>query len=431
MRLSRPTRLLVGAHLEPVLDEMDARVDHRLLDRRYLLEEPLRLLLGAESHDPLDAGAVVPAPVEDHDFAAGGEVRDVPLHVHLRLLALGGCGKRDHVEHTRADAFGDRLDGATLPRGVPAFEHDADLRPARLHPFLHGDELTVQPTQLAQVLLLLHPRGRRGSLGSATVLVILLVVIAVVLGHVDRLLTRSAVSIDARAGATARSTSSIVGAGARRRRIHLPASITTGSASARPIAASHCGPVSEVVSSPRCRLGSCVARKIIAVGTTATPSGDEDRRCEPARRIAAVGQRVEHRAQAHHHERHGQRRGGMTGAGLVGSGDQGHERGGRQDGAVDDPEDHRGAVGDRQLRIPGWPVHDVGVAGIERDDHDACRGDEHEQVDDHQRRERDTLVDVEHRRGDEQHDEGQQLRHLVADVGDDLLVDAAADLAPR
>ena len=34
-----------------------------------LLEEPVGLLLGAEAHDPLDAGAVVPAAVEDHDLA--------------------------------------------------------------------------------------------------------------------------------------------------------------------------------------------------------------------------------------------------------------------------------------------------------------------------------------------------------------------------
>ena len=74
------------------------------------------------------------------------------------------------------------------------------------------------------------------------------------------------------------------------------------------------------------------------------------------------------------------------------------------------------------------PVHDVGVAGIERDDDDARRGDEHEQVEHHQRRERDALVDVEDRRGDEQHDERQQLRHLVADVRDDLVVDPPADL---
>jgi hypothetical protein len=32
-------------------------------------------LLGAEAHHALDAGAVVPAAVEDHDLAAAGQVR--------------------------------------------------------------------------------------------------------------------------------------------------------------------------------------------------------------------------------------------------------------------------------------------------------------------------------------------------------------------
>ena len=73
-------------------------------------------------------------------------------------------------------------------------------------------------------------------------------------------------------------------------------------------------------------------------------------------------------------------------------------------------------------------MHDVGIARIERDDHDAGRGHEDEEIDDHHRRERDALVDVEDGGGDEQHDERQQLGHLVADVRDDLLVDASADL---
>ncbi len=81
-----------------------------------------------------------------------------------------------------------------------------------------------------------------------------------------------------------------------------------------------------------------------------------------------------------------------------------------------------------KLGISGRSVHDVGVAGIERDDHDARRGHEDQEVDDHQRCERDTFVDVEDGGGDEQHDEREQLRHLVADVRHDLLVDAATDL---
>ena len=89
----QPPGLLVGAHLEPVLHQHDAGVDHRLLDRGDLLQEPLRQVVGAEAHDPFDAGPVVPTAVEDDDLSRGGEVRDVSLHVHLRLLALGRRGQ--------------------------------------------------------------------------------------------------------------------------------------------------------------------------------------------------------------------------------------------------------------------------------------------------------------------------------------------------
>ena len=112
-----------------------------------------RLLRGAEAHDRLDAGAVVPAAVEDHDLAGRGEVRDVALDVHLRLLALGRRGERDDAEDARADALGDPLDRAALARRVAPFEDDADLRPGRLDPLLEGDELAVQALQLLLVAL--------------------------------------------------------------------------------------------------------------------------------------------------------------------------------------------------------------------------------------------------------------------------------------
>ena len=110
MRLSSRRVCSSGDDLEPVLHQQDPRVDHRLLDRRCHRQEVLRLLLGAEPHHPLDAGAVVPAAVEDHDLPRGGEVRDVPLDVHLRLLAFGGRRQRDDAERPRAHALGDRLD---------------------------------------------------------------------------------------------------------------------------------------------------------------------------------------------------------------------------------------------------------------------------------------------------------------------------------
>ena len=82
-RLESPLLLLV-ADFEPVLDQDDAVVDDVLFERGTDLEEAMVLLLGAEAHHALDAGAVVPTAVKDHDFAGGREVRHVALQVHLR-----------------------------------------------------------------------------------------------------------------------------------------------------------------------------------------------------------------------------------------------------------------------------------------------------------------------------------------------------------
>ena len=103
-------------------------LDHVPLEERAQLEEPLVLLLRAEAHHVLDAGAVVPAAIEDDDFAGGGEVRQVPLHVHLGLLAIGRRRQRDDPEDARAHALGDRLDRAALARGVTSLEDDDDAQ---------------------------------------------------------------------------------------------------------------------------------------------------------------------------------------------------------------------------------------------------------------------------------------------------------------
>ena len=129
MRLSQPPGLLVGADLEPVLDQDDAGVDHRLLDGRAPARGTGSPALGrAEAHHPLDAGAVVPAAVEDDHLAGRREVRHVALDVHLGLLPLGRRGQRHDPEHPGAHPLDDPLDRAALAGGVPALEHDADLR---------------------------------------------------------------------------------------------------------------------------------------------------------------------------------------------------------------------------------------------------------------------------------------------------------------
>jgi hypothetical protein len=61
--------LLVGDR-EPVLHQRDPRAHQHPLELRHVLEELLDLILAGEAHHPLDAGAVVPGAVEQHDLAA-------------------------------------------------------------------------------------------------------------------------------------------------------------------------------------------------------------------------------------------------------------------------------------------------------------------------------------------------------------------------
>ena len=118
--------------LQPELDQLDAAVDDASFRpagraRRKLSYCSLR----AEAHDVLDAGAVVPAAIEDHDLARRREVRDVALHVHLRLLAIGGRRQRHDPEDARADPLGERADRPALAGRVAALEDDDDAAALR------------------------------------------------------------------------------------------------------------------------------------------------------------------------------------------------------------------------------------------------------------------------------------------------------------
>ena len=127
-----------------------------------------RRLLGAVAHDPLDAGAVVPAAVEDHDLAGGGQLLDVALHVELGLLPVGRRRQRDDAEDARADPLGQALDHAALAGGVAALEDDDDAGAGRLHPGLQVGDLDLQPGELRLVGLVAGLlRVGWGDVGSA------------------------------------------------------------------------------------------------------------------------------------------------------------------------------------------------------------------------------------------------------------------------
>src|SRR3954462_13414390 len=67
-----------------------------------------------------DAGAVVPAAVENHYLAAGREMRDVALQEDLGLLPVRWRWQGDHAEHSWAYFLGKSFDGAALAGGIAA-----------------------------------------------------------------------------------------------------------------------------------------------------------------------------------------------------------------------------------------------------------------------------------------------------------------------
>ena len=114
------------------------------------------LLVGAEAHHALDAGAVVPTAVEEHDLAGRGQVRDVPLEVPLRALAFGGRTERDDACEPRVEPLHDPLDRAALAGGVAAFEDHDDAQTLVHDPLLHPHELDLQARELLLVAVLRH-----------------------------------------------------------------------------------------------------------------------------------------------------------------------------------------------------------------------------------------------------------------------------------
>src|SRR5262245_59024563 len=99
-------------------------------------------------------------------------MRQIALHVHLALLALGRCWQRDDTKNTRADAFRDRFDRSALAGPVAALEHDADSQAFADHPLLQLDQFDVQTGKrflvgLALELSAIFCDARRSRTGPA------------------------------------------------------------------------------------------------------------------------------------------------------------------------------------------------------------------------------------------------------------------------
>src|SRR6266403_806991 len=60
------------------------------------------------------------------------------------------------VENPGTDALHDAMNYSTLPRCIPTFEYNNNLRSTVSYPFLHFDKPSLQFTKLALVLLFLR-----------------------------------------------------------------------------------------------------------------------------------------------------------------------------------------------------------------------------------------------------------------------------------
>ena len=136
-----------------------------LLELRHRAEELLVFLVGAEAHHPLDAGAVVPAAVEQHDLAASRQMRDIALEIPLAALAIVRRGQRHGAADARIETLRDALDGAALARRVPPLEDHHQLVLLGDHPVLELDQLALQ----AQQLLEIKPTGSASCIGRCSV----------------------------------------------------------------------------------------------------------------------------------------------------------------------------------------------------------------------------------------------------------------------
>src|SRR5262249_54824926 len=150
---AKTSGLLFLADFQPVLQQNDAVFSNQPLKIRANDEKALTFGFRAESHDPFDSGAVIPAAIPDHHFTGGGKVRNKSLHVHLGPSAFGGRGERHHAKDARADAFGEAFDEATLAGRVTSFKNYHHSPAGLLHPSLHSDELDLEFLHLLLVCL--------------------------------------------------------------------------------------------------------------------------------------------------------------------------------------------------------------------------------------------------------------------------------------
>src|SRR5450755_703939 len=153
LALLEAAALLGPADREPELEQIHAGTNQLAFEFGDLAQELVVLGIGAKAHDPLDAGAVVPAAIEQHDLAPRRQMLDVALEVPLPAFHLARLLERDDAGTARVEVLHEALDRAALACGVPTLEQDHDALAAFLDPGLQLQELDLEAVLLSLVAL--------------------------------------------------------------------------------------------------------------------------------------------------------------------------------------------------------------------------------------------------------------------------------------
>ena len=128
--------LFIVSDGEPVLHHLYAAACQHFFKFRHRAEKFFIFLIGTKTHDALDAGAVVPAAVEQHNFTSGRQMRHITLEIPLGAFAIVRRGQGGDAANTRVQALRDAFDDATFAGCIPAFKQNHHPVPGGNHPIL-------------------------------------------------------------------------------------------------------------------------------------------------------------------------------------------------------------------------------------------------------------------------------------------------------
>ena len=128
---------------EPVLEQDQAVIGDQAFEHRAVLQELLVLGGCAEAHDRFDAGAVVPAAIEEDKFTGTRQLARVALEVPLAALAFIGFRKRDGAHVAIVERRLDGLDHTALAGCIAPLEDNGHALVVGNDPVLQVDQLGV------------------------------------------------------------------------------------------------------------------------------------------------------------------------------------------------------------------------------------------------------------------------------------------------